>query len=444
MAGNVGNILNVTQQNQVIAAKKTARALDDVSENLASGKRVNKVTDNPQNYFSAQSLENRANDLQRLLDGIDQSLRTTEQVLNSIDKLQRILDLAESFLTEYRVDLVSGNVDLQETVGTDRFLDFSNQADFVNYAGGQDSGVPVSLIEDGFGVRLDDNAWRRYEVNYNVTANTTLDFEFRSSNIPEIAAIGFDNDTSFSNSNNQFFLYGTQTTGITYAVPTPTYEYDGSGDWVQVSIPVGTFFTGNFSHLTFITDDDGPGDDGDAQYRNMVIHEGDYVPGETTLEVSDTYEQAYSEILEQYDALIEDSDYRGVHLLDGEDLTTFFNEERDNTLVTDGIRAKSGDLGLEREDFTTVEAVDRKIDQVARARETLRRYAGSMSVDYGIISSRQKFVQSTINTLLAGRDDLTLSDPNKDAAELLALQTRQIIQVETMNINSVSIADFLT
>ncbi len=443
MVGNVGNILNSVQQRQLTVLQQTTRKLDGVQVRLATGKEVNSALDGPTNFFVARSLDDRASDLQRLLDGINKSIKTIQYVQHSIEAIQQVLNTADSFLTEYRQDLITGNVEVQEVLETEFFLDFDDNANFINYGGGQDSGVPVTIIEDGHGVIFDDNAWRRFPVNYNVTANTIIEFDFRSTNIPEIAAISFDDDNTFNNDPFHFFLYGTQLGGVPYAAPTPTFEYDGSGDWVHVTIPVGTFYTGNFPHIGIIADDDGPGDDGDAQFRNMVIHDGEYVYGATSLTVSDTYEEQYSTILDQVDLLVQDSHYRGINLLEGDDMTTYFNEHRTSSLTTEGMFASSDGLGLERLDFTTVEAVDAKIEQVREAREILRYYATSLAVDFSILNDRDSFTRSMINVLEAGRDDLTLTDQNRDGAELLALQTRQTIQTSVLTLNTASIADFL-
>ncbi len=438
MVAGTGTVLNAAQQRQLTALQSTARSIDSAQLRLATGKEVNSVLDGPGNFFAARGLDNEAQDLARLLDGIDKSIETIELVQHSLEALQTILDTADSFLLEYRNDLINGEVDVQETLDTSYFIEFSAPGDLINYAGGQDSGVPATIIESGYGIRLDDNSWRRLAVNQTITADTVLEFDFLSTNIPEIAAIGFDNDTNFSNSNNQFFLYGTQTTGISYSAPTPTYQYDGSGEWVHVQIPVGTYFTGNFSHLTFIDDDDGGGDDGDAQFRNIVIHQGEYVYGQNQTTVADTYEEKYNAILSQYDQIVQDSHYRGVNLLEGNTLTTDFNAHRTSSLTTEGLEALSGALDLERQDFTTVEAIDRKLVQVREAREILRHYASSLAIDYSILSQRHDFTSSMINVLQEGSDQLTLADQNHDGAELLALQTRQQIQISVLSLSNVS------
>ena len=195
--------------------------------------------------------------------------------------------------------------------------------------------------------------------------------------------------------------------------------------------------------MTFFADDDGGGDDGDASFRNVVVHTGEYVYGGTNLTVADTYEERYRALLSQIDQLALDTNYRGTNLLDGDDLTTFFNEFRSSSLETEGIYASSAGLGLEYEDFTTVEAVRAKIEQVKQAREDLRAYTSSLSQDFNILKGRNDFTQTMINVLLQGKDELTLTDQNEDGAELLALQTRQIIQTSVLALRTPSIADFL-
>ncbi|HIF26287.1 MAG TPA: hypothetical protein EYG18_02355 [Micavibrio sp.] len=444
MVANVGNILSGVQLRQLSALKATAREADGAQLRLATGLKVNNAIDDPDNFFAARTLNHRASDLQRLLDGIDNSLQKIKTAQHGVEAIIDVLNTSESFLNEYEQLLLAGEVDVEEVVDTSFFQIYDDPSAFTAYGGaGQDSGLPVQLQADNFGFTLDDNMWKRIAFGETITADTILEFDFRSTNIPEIAGIGFDNDTNFGNSNDQFFLYGTQLGGVPYSAPTPTYEYDGSGDWVHVTIPIGTFFTGNYSHMTFFADDDGGGDDGDASFRNVVVHTGEYVYGGTNLTVADTYEERYRALLSQIDQLALDTNYRGTNLLDGDDLTTFFNEFRSSSLETEGIYASSAGLGLEYEDFTTVEAVRAKIEQVKQAREDLRAYTSSLSQDFNILKSRNDFTQTMINVLLQGKDELTLTDQNEDGAELLALQTRQIIQTSVLALRTPSIADFL-
>ncbi|MBU0800228.1 MAG: hypothetical protein KKA05_04415 [Alphaproteobacteria bacterium] len=448
MVFDVGNILNASQRSQLLASQTTARALDVASLRLASGLRVNSALDSPQNFFTARAVNYRAGDLNRLLDGIGQNIQVIKAADNGVTAALRILDQAEAYVTDVERRFMNGEISLTEEIDTSppdnvTNITFDNIADLQSYAGAQDGAGVVSLIGGNTGFSLDGNLWKRRLVNYTITADTVLEFDFRSSVRPEVSGIGFDNDTNFGNDNTRFFLYGDQTTGVNYAAPTATFQYDGSGDWVHVEIPVGQYFTGTFSHIHFINDDDGPGDDGDSFYNNMFLREGPIPPPDTSLNAPDEIEQGYAQILNQLDLVVADSGYRGVNLLDDKDMTTVFNESRTSKLVSEGIAASSAGLGLGREDFTSLDAIREKLDHIRTARETLRGYAGTLANDLAIITTRLDFSQDMINTLRTGADMLTLADQNEEGAKLLALETRQQIQYSVLATRQASILEII-
>lgn len=168
----------------------------------------------------------------------------------------------------------------------------------------------------------------------------------------------------------------------------------------------------------------------------------DLIPG-TTVRLSDTLEDKYAAILEQMDMVSEDSSYRGINLLDGDTMTTFFNEHRTSSLISEGFKASYEGLGLETEDFTSLEAITLKLEQIDEARNSLRNYASTLTNDLNIISIRQNSTFSMINILKEGRDQLTLIDQNEESARLLAAQSRRQIQVATYTTRTLSIADFI-
>ena len=143
-----------------------------------------------------------------------------------------------------------------------------NATTLLSYGGGQDQGGAINYMDDDVGVELDGNLWKKFLVNYTVTANTVIEFDFRSTNEAEISGIGFDNNDSID-SNATFKVYGTQNWGRTNFD-----NYDGSGNWTHYEINVGAFYTGTFSHLFIVNDDDGGGDFGEGYWRNIIIHEG--------------------------------------------------------------------------------------------------------------------------------------------------------------------------
>lgn len=438
MVSDIGNILSGAKSKQLLAIKQVQRDLDGTQLKLASGKDVNKAIDNPSNFFTAKSLTSSASDLNRLLDTIGQSIRTVQETDIAIQAAQKLIDQAEALMVEAEIALFPNGGEPEPTIIPE------SPADFIPYAGFQDGGGTVTLDNDGLDITLSGNNWKRLDFDYTITENTILRFDYQSTILPEISAIGFDDDNNFFNNPNFFFINGTQSGGIPYAVPQPTFEYDRSGDKVSIEIPVGEYFTGNFPYITFINDHDAAPANGNATFSNVTFFEGDDVllPRDKR-ELAAQYEAQYAEILNQLDALVEDASYRGINLLDSDDLRTDFNADRTNFLETEGIDGTSLGLGLTDRSFQSLNRLRTSLDQVRDARGTLREYNASIASDLNIIQTRQDFTRQSIDTLKNGSDDLTLTDLNEAGAAFLSLQTRQSIQFSILSQQDSSIADLL-
>jgi flagellin-like hook-associated protein FlgL len=149
-------------------------------------------------------------------------------------------------------------------------------------------------------------------------------------------------------------------------------------------------------------------------------------------------ESEYNNIRAQIDQLVADSGYRGTNLLNGDNLTTFFNEDRSNFLTTEGVTFTSAGLGITEANFGSTTFVDAALDEVRAATLSVRTFGNSIANDLAIIQTRQSFTENTINNLEAGRDKLTVADQNEEGANLLALQTRQQLGVTSLSLASQS------
>ncbi len=100
----------------------------------------------------------------------------------------------------------------------------------------------IWVEDDGQTLCFIGNAWKQATLNYTVTTNTILEFDFQSNVQGEIQGIGFDTD-EVASPETCFQLYGTQTWGI------QAYrDYASSaGSLKHYVIPVGEFFTGSLS-----------------------------------------------------------------------------------------------------------------------------------------------------------------------------------------------------
>lgn len=137
----------------------------------------------------------------------------------------------------------------------------------VSYGGGQDQGS-ATVLGNGNILQLDNNAWKAINLDYTVTANTVISFDFGSYTEGEIHGIGFDNNSSIS-SNRTFKLFGTQNWGLN------SYDnYNNVGNWTSYTIPVGQFYQGDFTKFFFVMDHDSNPGNGDSYFSNIEIYEG--------------------------------------------------------------------------------------------------------------------------------------------------------------------------
>ncbi len=144
----------------------------------------------------------------------------------------------------------------------------------------------------------------------------------------------------------------------------------------------------------------------------------------------------FNQILTQYDNLINDSWYKGVNLLKSQDLKVVFNESRTSDLDIKGVDATAKGLGLETADWSSAAGVQISLDQIDGAINQLRLYASEFGNYYQIVTTRENFTNSLINVLTEGADALTLADMNQESANMLALQTRQQLAVNSLSLAS--------
>jgi len=133
------------------------------------------------------------------------------------------------------------------------------------YGGAQDKGEVIVLDENA--IKIENNAWKVIDFDYNITPNTMISFEYASTVVGEISGIGLDNNLSLS-SNYTFKLAGSQNWGLS------NYNnYNELGTWKSYTIPVGDFYTGNFNYLFFVSDFDASPQNSNAYFRNIQVFE---------------------------------------------------------------------------------------------------------------------------------------------------------------------------
>ena len=95
-----GIVLSAAVRQNLLSLQNTAELLSSTQNRLASGKKVNTALDNPTNFFTAQGLDNRASDINNLLDGIGNGVQVLQAANTGLTSLQQLVDTAKSIANQ--------------------------------------------------------------------------------------------------------------------------------------------------------------------------------------------------------------------------------------------------------------------------------------------------------------------------------------------------------
>ncbi len=95
-----GIVLSSSVRQNLLSLQSTADLLATTQNRLATGKKVNTALDNPTNFFTAQSLDARAGDINNLLDGIGNGVQVLQAANTGITSLQKLVDTAKSIANQ--------------------------------------------------------------------------------------------------------------------------------------------------------------------------------------------------------------------------------------------------------------------------------------------------------------------------------------------------------
>ena len=149
----------------------------------------------------------------------------------------------------------------------------------------------------------------------------------------------------------------------------------------------------------------------------------------------------FNELLSQINTIANDSSFNGTNLLQAtpDNLAVEFNTDNTSNLTITGLDSTTATSGINiavaANNFGLNANIDTALTAISSALTTLRSNASTMGSRNTILSTRLEFTENLVNTLEGGTGKLTLADLNEESANLLALQTRQ-----QLGINSLALA----
>lgn len=141
-------------------------------------------------------------------------------------------------------------------------------------------------------------------------------------------------------------------------------------------------------------------------------------------QVEPEFPERYTSILGWIESVAEKARFRGVNLLDGDDLVTTFSDSDRGALVTQGDDFTVSGLGINQADPTSAGEQKDLLDDVRLALQDVQAFGRNLREDIATVKARRDFTEQTLSTLNTGVDNLNLSDQDEEGAALLALQTR--------------------
>jgi flagellin-like hook-associated protein FlgL len=137
-------------------------------------------------------------------------------------------------------------------------------------------------------------------------------------------------------------------------------------------------------------------------------------------------EADFEKVMAEMNKIYQDAGYKGVNLINGNDLTVTTNENSTTQVISSATLTVTG-IGFTAAtvSWTTAANIDTSITEAKAAQSVLRTTSSGFAADLGLLTTRESFTSELIETLEAGAGLLVNASLEEESANLLALQTRQ-------------------
>ncbi|MDB5505430.1 MAG: Flagellin [Devosia sp.] len=464
--------LSKAVRSNLLNLQSTANQMGKTQERLATGLKVNSALDNPTNFFTASALSSRSSDLGRLLDNVSNAVQTIAAADKGISAITKLVEAAQSTARQalqsaapsFTLDGTAIAADTRAADTATSALAVGDNATAITISDGTNSITATYTTAAGNGTTTFSNSseldtlLRDNDVNVTATGGATLtltstvdDGSFTATgalatakglNVPAtVRATNADLAASVAANYTLSFTAGGRTETITFGTGAGQVQNlddleNELGDLEGVSAKVVdgaiSVTTKGGNPFTVATSN--------AAVNTAVnLTSATYEPTEGDSKRSELVGQ-YNDVLKQIDQLAKDSGFNGVNLLNGDDLQVTFNEDGTSKLDVKGTTFNASGLGLNEisddQTWNTNAGINTTLDGLKAATEDLRTQASKFGSNLSVVETRQDFTKNMINVLETGAANLTLADTNEEAANLLALQTRQQLSSTALSLAS--------
>ena len=402
--------LTASMRTNLLSLQNTQSLMDMTQERLSTGLKVNSAIDNASSYYTAQSLNNRASDLSALLDSMGQGIQTIQAANEGIEAITEFVEQAKAIANSARDAASKTDVKTLNAKFSDLTTPQTPKTSATTALTLEIKRVNGDKVETLGSSDEHDKA---------VTAALTKLNEALAA-----GKIGGKNATEFKAAAEEAMK------AFTGTVLEDVMEFSISADGkVSLTAKAGYQIAAKGAG-EFAGQGDKAADTGLA---------GDTATSTVNVNTDrQKYAEQFNEIMRQIDKLAKDSGYKGINLLQMNTLTVIFNEDRSSQIEVKGVDASSTGLKISNpvDSWQTDEDINKSITEAENAISELRIMASDYGNYYSIVQNRQDFTKNLINVLTEGADNLTLADMNEESANMLALQTRQQLAINSLSLAS--------
>jgi len=461
--------LSKAVRSNLLSLQSTAAQMAKTQNRLATGLKVNSALDNPSNFFTASALNSRASDMANLLDSMSSGIKTIEAADNGLKSITKTVESMQSTLRQARQDksfkTESYTLDTARVAASGDNIEFSGGSvgstavavNINNSAITTASAIsPVLLADDGKNFTVSDGTTTTGTVA--LATGDTVEVIAQKIN----TAAGANSTLTASVENGKLKI--TSTTGATVSLTDGGVAGAGSllgfGSTTYSSKSVDDIVTAINNTAALDGKVRASNDGGKLRIENQStsdltvtgVNSSGAVTGLSTTDsiggndVRKNLAKQFNDLRDQLDKFADDASFNGINLLRGDKLKLTFNETGTSTIE---IQAKDetgtatsinntalGITTVSDSDFDSDAQIDAKLDVLKSALDSLRSQSSTFGSNLSIVENRQDFTKNMINTLETGAANLTLADTNEEAANLLALQTRQQLSSSALSMAS--------
>ncbi len=368
-----------TRQN-LLSLQDTAALTATTQNRLSTGKKVSSALDNPINFFTAQSLDQRSGDLSSLLDGISNGVQTIQAANQGITSIQKLVDQAKSVANQALATQIT-------TTGTatSNFAAPAGATTLNLYVNGSATTVSLSSTDTidtaiaALNTAVGSGSFSKDTTGKKIILNASSDVEFKTTG--DQTALGFTVGSGATTSYGSASAVGQAS------------ELTVSG--VSTRNSLATQYNSLLTQIDQLASD--------ASYNGTNLIAGAGANNDLTIKFNP----------------------KG-----NSNLTVTATNETSSGLSLSAITAGASGTG----NFLLNTDINKTLTKIEGASSKLRTDASTFGSNLSVVQNRQDFTKHLINVLDTGSSNLTSADLNEEAANSQALTTRQSLGISALSL----------